>query len=107
MMNREILDRRCFLKVSGAAASGLVVGFYMPERWARGSVVKAAEIFAPNAFVRIAPNDIVTIVVNKSEMGQGVHTSLPMLVAEELSCEWDKIRIESAPVLPEYNDPSM
>jgi isoquinoline 1-oxidoreductase subunit beta len=58
---------------------------------------------ALNAFIGIGPDEIVTILVNKSEMGQGVYTSLPMLVAEELECEWSKIRVESAPVGAAYN----
>jgi len=57
----------------------------------------------PNAFIRIGTDDIVTIIVNKSEMGQGVYTSLPMLVAEELEVDWSKIRFEAAPVDPAYN----
>lgn len=105
-MTTRTFDRRGFLKVSGAATSGLVLGFYLPERWARGTVA-AAGPFAPNAFVRISPEDVVTIIVNKSEMGQGVHTALPMLVAEELDCDWNRIRIEPAPVRPEYNDPTV
>src|SRR5208283_3715922 len=59
--------------------------------------------FAPNAFLRIGTDDWITIIINKSEMGQGVYTSLPMLVAEELEADWSKIRIEPAPVEPAYN----
>jgi isoquinoline 1-oxidoreductase beta subunit len=106
MMDRETLNRRGFLKIGGAAASGLVLGFYMPEKMGRG-ILRAQGPFAPNSFVRIAPDDVVTIIVNKSEMGQGVYTSLPMLLAEELDCDWSRIRIESAPARAEYNDPMM
>jgi len=63
----------------------------------------AARPRALNAFVEIGADETVTILVNKSEMGQGVYTSLPMLVAEELECEWSKIRVESAPVEAVYN----
>lgn len=56
-----------------------------------------------NAFISISTDGTVTIVANHSEMGQGVYTSLPMLVAEELECDWTKIRVESAPVAQEYN----
>jgi isoquinoline 1-oxidoreductase beta subunit len=59
--------------------------------------------FAPNAFIRIDTDDTVTIIVNHSEMGQGVYTALPMLVAEELDADWDKVRFEAAPVDPVYN----
>ncbi|MGD0228766.1 MAG: molybdopterin cofactor-binding domain-containing protein [Syntrophorhabdales bacterium] len=58
--------------------------------------------FALNPFIRIGTDGTVTIVVNKSEMGQGVFTSLPMLVAEELECDWASVRAEPAPVAPEY-----
>jgi len=57
----------------------------------------------PNAFIRISTDDRVTIIVNKSEMGQGVYTSLPMLVAEELEVDWTKIKVEAAPVDSAYN----
>ena len=56
-----------------------------------------------NPFVRIGPDESVTLVVNHSEMGQGVYTALPMLVAEELECDWTKIRVVAAPVDPAYN----
>ena len=61
---------------------------------------------ALNAFIRIGQDNLVTIVVNKSEMGQGVFTALPMLVAEELECDWEKVRVESAPVEAVYNHTS-
>ena len=95
------LSRRSFLKTSSAAASGLVLGFYVAPKGPRG-LLQAAEPFAPNAFVRITPDDVITIVVNKSEMGQGVYTSLPMLIAEELDADWKTIQIEPAPIAPEY-----
>jgi len=63
----------------------------------------AASAGVLNAFIGIGPDERVTITVNKSEMGQGVYTSLPMLIAEELECEWKKIRVESAPVEAVYN----
>ena len=56
----------------------------------------------PNAFIRIAPDDTVTILVPHSEMGQGVLTSLPMLVAEELECDWRKVKALHAPNAPAY-----
>ncbi len=99
------LTRRSFLKTSGAAASGLVLGFYVLPKGPRGAVLQAAEAFAPNAFVRITPDDLITVIVNKSEMGQGVYTSMPMLIAEELDANWETIQIEPAPAAPEYADP--
>jgi isoquinoline 1-oxidoreductase beta subunit len=105
-MSRDNLDRRGFLKVTGAAATGLVLGFYVPERF--GPItVKAAGPFAPNAFLRILPDDTIAILVGKSEMGQGVYTALPMMVAEELDCDWSRVKVESSPAGPEYYDPMM
>jgi isoquinoline 1-oxidoreductase subunit beta len=66
---------------------------------------KPTQTYTLNPFVRIGVDGAVTLVVNKSEMGQGVHTSLPMLLAEELACDWSAVRVESAPVAPVYNNP--
>lgn len=98
------LDRRKFLKTSLAGATGLIVGFYLPGR----HEVLAAEIpaAAMNAFIHISPENTVTILVSKSEMGQGVATSLPMLAAEELECDWRRIRFEFAPAARVYYDPA-
>ena len=60
----------------------------------------------PNAFVRIGTDERITVIVNHSEMGQGVYTSLPMLLAEELDADWSKVGFESAPVDPKYNHPA-
>jgi isoquinoline 1-oxidoreductase beta subunit len=62
-----------------------------------------ADALAPNAFVRIAPDGAVTIVVNHAEMGQGIATALPMLVADELDADWSRVRTEFAPVDAAYN----
>ncbi len=98
------LDRRNFLKTSLAGATGLIVGFYLPGR----REVLAAET-APavlNAFVHVSPENVVTILIGKSEMGQGVITSLSMLAAEELECDWKKIQFEFAPAATVYFDPA-
>jgi len=94
------LPRRDFLKLSVAASGGLLMGFYRPS-----SKAEAATAFAPNAFVRIATDDSVTVIVNHSEMGQGVFTALPMILADELDADWTKVRFEPAPVDPAYNHP--
>jgi isoquinoline 1-oxidoreductase beta subunit len=97
------LKRRDFLKSGTALAGGLLISVYIPE-WASASAAPPAHgPFAPNAFVRIATDESVTVISNHSEMGQGVYTSLPMLLAEELEADWTKIRVESAPVDPAYN----
>jgi isoquinoline 1-oxidoreductase beta subunit len=102
------LSRREFLKDTAAVMGGLVIGFYLPLQGGRAYAADAAPkpakpIYPPNAFIRIAADDSITIVVNKSEMGQGVYTSLPMLIAEELEADWSRIRVEPAPVAAVYN----
>src|SRR2546427_2841214 len=97
------ISRREFLETTGAAGAGLVIGFHLP---AGGRFAPAgAAPFAPNAWLRISPDNSVLIVVDRSEMGQGVTTSLPMLVAEELDADWTKVKIESAPADKAYINP--
>src|SRR5438067_6484422 len=100
----EILNvnRRDFLKTGAAAGGGLLIGFYLPLG-NRLAAQQTSATFAPNAFIRIATDGWVTVIVNHSEMGQGVYTALPMLVAEELDADWSKVRVESAPMDAAYN----
>jgi isoquinoline 1-oxidoreductase subunit beta len=102
--NRPV-GRRQFLKTSTTVGAGLCIAAYVPELGAGARELAAAGpgVFAPNAFVRIAPDDTVTVIVNHSEMGQGIYTSLPMLLNEELEADWTKIRVEAAPVDNSYN----
>lgn len=97
------LHRRDFLRVSAALGGGLLISVRFPGGLrAEGG---ADADFAPNAFVRIAPDGSVTVIVNKAEMGQGVCTSLSMLVAEELDADWSRVGFEFAPVDPVYAHP--
>jgi isoquinoline 1-oxidoreductase beta subunit len=113
-MSGTVLKRRDFIKTGAAVGGGLLVSLYLPQLAHAGVSTNTPDqlklvqpkTFAPNAFIRIATDDTVTIIVNKSEMGQGVYTSLPMLVAEELEADWSKIRVEAAPVDSAYNHPS-
>ena len=93
------LSRREFVAAGVAAGAGLVVGFYLPHGRKTGK-----EIFSPNAYVRITPDDKITIVVARSEMGQGVRTALPMILAEELEADWKRIEIEQAGASTLYGD---
>ena len=86
------LSRRTFLKTSTAAGTGLLIGLYLPAC----SKARAQNALAPNAYVSITPEGKITIVVARSEMGQGVRTSLPMILAEELEADWSQIAIEQA-----------
>lgn len=96
-------SRRSFLKSSSLAGGGLILGFYFPERKTAAAAMQRGEGKALNAFVRIGPDESVTVIVNHSEMGQGPYTSIPMIVAEELDADWSKVRYEAAPVDPAYN----
>ncbi len=94
-------NRREFLKT--ALSAGLVVGFWMPATLRRALAQASAPApVPPNAFVRIAPDNRVTILLKHSEMGQGVWTSLPMVLAEELDCDWSLVSAEHAPAAPAY-----
>ena len=111
-MIRRKLERRDFLKISVAASGGLLIGFRFPGISALASAQSSSEqhasatTFMPNAFVRIGTDERITVIVNHSEMGQGVYTSLPMLLADELDADWTKVGFEAAPVDPKYNHPA-
>ncbi|HKI95564.1 MAG TPA: xanthine dehydrogenase family protein molybdopterin-binding subunit [Gemmatimonadales bacterium] len=94
--------RRDFLGVTAATGLGLVLGFHRPLKGQAALIAKAmgtdtASDAELNAWVHIAPDDTITLVINESEMGQGVLTSLPMILAEELDADWTKVRSEPAP----------
>jgi isoquinoline 1-oxidoreductase beta subunit len=97
------ISRRDFLKTGAVVGGGLILGFSLPLREQSSEAAAAVPELVPNAFIRIGADDTVTVIVNHSEMGQGIYTSLPMLVAEELEADWTKIRAEAAPVDPVYN----
>ncbi|MEN3976439.1 xanthine dehydrogenase family protein molybdopterin-binding subunit [Emcibacter sp. SYSU 3D8] len=88
------LDRRTFLKAT--AALGLVIGVSLPGA-GRAIAAGLAKSFEPNAFVRVAPDNTVTVIIKHHEMGQGVTTGLATLVADEMDADWSQIRTEYAP----------
>src|SRR5437868_2897290 len=94
------LDRRAFLKIAGLAGGGLALGIVPP-----GTAHAAAPPSPPQAFLVIAPDNTVTIAVNRLEFGQGVHTALPMVLAEELDADWRNVRAVLAPAGDPYKDP--
>ena len=103
-VNINALDRRGFLKMGAAGATGLAIGFYFP-----GSAETLAAAPAPpialNAWIHIGTDDLVTIYIDKSEMGQSILTGLAMIAADELDCDWKKVRTEFAPADKVYINP--
>lgn len=100
MENTNMPARRDFLKVSAAVSGGLALGFYLPL----GSKVAVAQAatHSPNAWVKIGTDNTVTIMCARSEMGQDVYTSMPLLVAEELEVDINKVKVEFAPPAEAY-----
>ena len=94
------MERRAFLQTAGTVGAGLVISFRIPTRREQ-----QAAPFAPNAWLRIEPDDSIRVLVDRSEMGQGVTTALPMLLAEELEADWTKVQIEFAPADKAYINP--
>jgi isoquinoline 1-oxidoreductase subunit beta len=98
------IKRREFLKAGAALGGGLLISLYVPEfAPATHAADSAAKPVALNAFVRIGTDESVTVISNHSEMGQGIYTSLPMLLNEELEADWARVRVESSPVDAVYN----
>ncbi len=96
-------SRRDFLVASAAAGGGLLLTFGLPSRAKAAGMGQAEGVPAIlNAYVRIAPDDTVTIVSKNPEIGQGIKTMLPMLIAEELDVDWKQVRTEQADLDPEH-----
>src|SRR5258708_1719558 len=100
-----MVGRREFLKTGAALGGGLLVSWDLPVPAKAGTAAASENQVALNAFVRIGTDESVTVISNHSEMGQGIYTSLPMLLNEELEADWSKIRVEAAPVDKVYNHP--
>jgi isoquinoline 1-oxidoreductase beta subunit len=116
---KKLLGRRLFLQTTAAASAGLVIGCHVPppdappapkpeateaKKDAPAPAVADGPPFAPNAWVRVAPDGFVTIILDKCEMGQGVETSLAMLVAEEIEVDLASVKTSFAPVDPVYKN---
>jgi isoquinoline 1-oxidoreductase beta subunit len=104
MRHDHTMERRSFIKAAAGAAGGLLLGFHIPEG---GAAVVEAQFgpprnaaVTPNAFIRIGTDDVVTLIIHKPDNGQGTETSIAMLLAEELECDWSRIRTEFAPIDP-------
>jgi len=106
MSTTALFDRREFLKMAAAGGAVLLVGFHLPAR--AGDDPAQAQEKPPvnpfNAWVKITPDGKVALILGKSEMGQGVMTSLPMILAEELCVDWKQVSVEQAPTNPNVYD---
>ena len=100
------LNRRSFLRVSAGAAGGLLVSLYLdlPASAQQGNQAPP-KVYPPDAFVHIRPDGKIVIQVNRLEFGQGVHTSLPMILADEMDADWSRVIAELAPAADVYKDP--
>src|SRR5882762_1126605 len=106
MSASAVVGRREFIRTGAAIGGGLLVSLHAPLPGRTNDALAAGEKeFAINAFVRIGTDESVTVISAHSEMGQGIYTSLPMLLNEELQADWSKIRVEAAPVDKVYNHP--
>src|ERR1051325_2043208 len=105
MMVAPAIHRRGCLRVSFAAASGLLVSLYLPPI-TLGQEAPAPKVYPPDAFVNIRPDGKIVIQVNRLEFGQGVQTSLPMLLADEMDADWANVIANLAPAADVYKDPA-
>jgi isoquinoline 1-oxidoreductase beta subunit len=107
------LSRREFLKATGMAGGGLMLAIGLPADGGRGGRLAHAQgtpakaPYPPAAFIRIGTDDSVTVLINKLEFGQGVFTSMAMLVAEDLDCDWSKVRAQHAPTAQVFAHPTL
>ena len=98
------IDRREFLTRAGLTLA-IVATPSSLKILALGPAATASDVFSPGPWLQITPDNQVTIPLCKSEMGQGIHTAIPMIVADELEADWNQVRTEMAPVEAEYADP--
>lgn len=104
LLNSESgLNRRSFLRVSATAAGGLIVSLYLDSSLL--AQAPPAKTYPPDAFVHIQPDGNIVIQVNRLEFGQGVQTSLPMLLADEMDADWADVIAQLAPAADVYKDP--
>src|SRR5437660_1403549 len=101
------LNRRGFLRVSTVAAGGLLVSLYLDLAASaqEGNQAPPPKVYPPDAFVHIRPDGKIVIQVNRLEFGQGVQTSLPMVLADEMDADWSQAIAELAPAADIYRDP--
>src|SRR2546422_4793122 len=106
MVRASVVNRRDFLKTGVAGGAALVIGFHLSPGAFAGQA-QEQEKKPPNPFdawVRITPDNRATLILGKSEMGQGIMTALPMILAEELCVDWRQVKVEQAPTNPKIYD---
>src|SRR5712692_4823884 len=105
MTTAPVLNRRDFLKTGAAGSAALVIGFHVPSSALAAAEDQEKKTPKPfNAWVRITPDNHGTLILGKSEMGQGAMTALPMILAEELYLDWKQVSVEQAPTNPKIYD---
>lgn len=103
ILKQPVVSRRAFLRVSSAAAGGLLLSLYFD--WPAVSHAQKAKIYPPDAFIHVRADGKIVIQVNRLEFGQGVQTALPMLLADEMDADWSQVIAELAPAADVYRDP--
>ena len=98
------IDRRAFLTRAGLTLA-IVATPSSLKVLAMGPAATASDVFSPGPWLQITPDNQVTVLLCKSEMGQGIHTAIPMIVADELDVKWEQVRIEQAPTRKQYYSP--
>src|SRR5260370_10655814 len=106
MATAPVVNRRDFLKKSAAGGAALVIGFrFSPNAFADQAAEQEKKTPNPfDAWVRITPDNRVTLILGKSEMGQGIMTALPMILAAELCVDWKQVKVQQAPTNPKVYD---
>src|SRR5215472_18042524 len=99
-MSLAEIDRRDLLRGAGALVIGLQAGSFIPR--AKAAANPAAML---TAWVRITPDDQVSLILSQAEIGQGISTTLPAILADELGADWSSVQFETAPYDPAYANP--
>jgi isoquinoline 1-oxidoreductase beta subunit len=103
--NSTQTTRRDFLKTGAAAGASLIIGFHLPASLHTKVFAENADgDFAPNAFIEIRSNGDIFLTVARTEMGQGVRTSMAMILAEELDADWSRVKVKQADFDVKYGD---
>jgi len=98
----ETVSRRDFLKITSIAGGGMLIGFNLLSDSTSAAAIADGVVFAPNAYITISPAGLVTLMAPNPEIGQGVKTALPMILAEELNVKWDTVAVDMAPLDQKY-----